>query len=179
VVRCTFSPPRAWRPAVAARLARTLAHHTTSPVAPPRPRTDSTMLTVGLSVLAVIALLLAAFSIWIARSRRNFNAMLNRAEAALKRAYEGMSEMPVMNARYVYSFPAFTVSFSTMRAAEQAAQSGANARFTQEIQTICANEGTTDRPFDAKLAVTFDYPGRLQGLGEDPKSLGERTRSDA
>jgi hypothetical protein len=92
--------------------------------------------------------------------------MLENAKVASRRSYAALETVPLITARYIHNFPAFTVCFANKEISERAATTGANDCFTQDIQIICANEGTQERPFDAKLAITFDYPGRLQAIRE-------------
>ncbi len=120
------------------------------------------MLTIGYAVLGVLCLLTALFTLWVLQNRRTFKAMVASAEAALRTVYAGDKGLPTLTARYVYSFPAFQVAFASKADFLTAAESGANDRFVCEIQALCQNKGTQERPFDAKLAVNFEYPGRAQ-----------------
>ena len=130
----------------------------------------------ALIVIGVLALILAA---WIVRSRHRFKQLCGQATTSLHNVYRSLAAAPTLKARYVYSFPAFTVDFATKADCVQAEQSGANEQFVCEIQRICQNEGTRERPFDARQAVAFNYPGRLeeyvQGIGPNTRT----TRSDA
>jgi len=120
------------------------------------------MLTIGYAVLGVLVALTALFVLWVLQNRRNFKAMVAGAEAAIRTLYANAKSPPRLTARYVYSFPAFQLAFASKADFLSAAESGANDRFVREIQALCQNKGTQERPFDAKLAVTFEYPGLAQ-----------------
>ncbi|WP_298826287.1 hypothetical protein [uncultured Piscinibacter sp.] len=120
------------------------------------------MLTVGFAVLGVLGFLATLFALWVLQNRRNFKAMVASAETAVRTVYVGAKILPTLTARYVYSFPAFQLGFASKADFLNAAESGANDRFVREIQVLCQSKGTQERPFDAKLAVTFEYPGCAQ-----------------
>jgi len=58
-----------------------------------------------------------------------------------------------------YGFATFTLTFPSEAELKQAEESGSIAAFKQAIQSLYADEGSTQNPFDANMAVTATYEG--------------------
>ena len=72
------------------------------------------------------------------------------------------SEFPVPELKVVhmYGFPAFTLTFASEEALQQAEASGGIASFRQTIQDLYGHAGSKRNSFDEKRAIHATYIGR-------------------
>src|SRR5690349_2954693 len=113
-----------------------------------------------LAIPAVILLVL----ILRGMARRDRESLRQRVQGIVSSNYSVLDSLPVVDARRNYGFPFFRLTFSDKEALLAADAAGLNASFLAAIQEQFAMSGSRARPFEAKRAVSFDYPGRIDEL---------------
>jgi hypothetical protein len=112
-----------------------------------------------ITVLAAVFIAAASYLIFNNSKYRRFQGA---CDSAFDQVYSTFHPKPSLEHSNSYGFPNFTVMFDSKNTSERAASEGLNALFKERIAEICRGRGSTERPFNADLAVGFGYPGHIQ-----------------
>ena len=82
------------------------------------------------------------------------------AEAKVFKDFEGRT--PKLKMYYLYSYPAFTITFKSEEDMVKAEEDGSLSQFSDAIQEICERPvADSTYQFDAKRAISVTYEGRV------------------
>lgn len=112
--------------------------------------------------ILILALLL---SLLIIRGRRRHLRLKSECEAAFSRIYATYPSPPSFEMSYSYGYPAFKITFESKLQLETATYTGINKAFKREINALCKELGSKERPFTADSGVFFTY----QDTSQNPK----------
>lgn len=112
------------------------------------------------AALTIALLFVGAASAFLLIARRQRARLQRACTAACEETFAGLSPAPVFKMSYVYSFPAFTVTFANPNQLNDAKVDGRLDRFNAAIQRLCKDQGAYARPFAAEQAIHYSYFGQ-------------------
>ncbi len=120
------------------------------------------------------AIVLLVIFVWLTVSAWHGRRLNRACHAAFTHVYSNSDPPPTLKTSSSYGYPHFEVTFESKPAMEAADQAGLNEEFLRRLDELCKREGPRFRPFRARSAVFFTYPGYIDELR---KRLGVSRRS--
>jgi hypothetical protein len=111
------------------------------------------------------AIVAASFiGVWLVIARLRVKRLHRMHIAALKLAFAGSGlAVPHLKDGRHYSFPNFTLTFTSESELQRAEAAGCIRDFKKAIQTRYADSGSKGNPFDVERAVSTTYEGWMPG----------------
>ena len=112
------------------------------------------------------AVVLLGIVVWLTIAAWRWRRLKRACSAAFTQVYSNSAPPPTFKASSSYGYPHFEVMFESKPIKEAADEAGINEELLRRLDELCKRQGPWFRPFRAKSAVFFTYPGHMDELRE-------------